>query len=59
MKFYIWNVALHVPERYGEDQLDRSCDNEQVLRRVKRKGISYTKQKRRKNRTSEKRRKKA
>ena len=36
---------MHVLERYGEDQLDRSCDNEQVLRRVKRKGISYTKQK--------------
>jgi hypothetical protein len=30
--------------RYGEDQLDRSCDNEEVLLRVKRKGTSYTKQ---------------
>jgi len=45
IKCYIWSIALHVLERYGEDQLDRSCDNEQVLRRVKRKGISYTKQK--------------
>jgi hypothetical protein len=59
MKCYIWSVALHVLERYGEDQLDRSYDNAQVLRRVKKKGISYTKQKRRKDRRGEKRRKKA
>jgi hypothetical protein len=35
---------LHVVERY-RDHLDRSCDNEEVLRRVERKGTSYTKQK--------------
>ena len=58
-KCYIWSIALHVLERYGEDQLDRSCDNEEVLRRVKRKGTSYTKQKGRKDRTGEKRRSKA
>jgi hypothetical protein len=34
-----------VLERYGEDQLDRSCDNEEVLRRGKRKGTSYTQKK--------------
>jgi len=45
-----------VLERYGQDQLDRSCENEQVLRRVKSKGIFYTKQKRGKDSTGEKRR---
>ena len=34
-----------VLERYGEDQLGPSCKNEEVLRRIKRKGSFYTQQK--------------